>query len=145
MPPKQTSRAAGTRRRSSQYEWLQEKQPDNVVVLNNLAWAYHQVKDPRALETAERAYKLKPDSASLSDTLGWILVEQGNTRRGLELLQKAVKAAPKVPEIRYHLAQAWLKAGDKSKARSELEALLSTDAKFPQRAEAEKLLDQLRK
>jgi putative PEP-CTERM system TPR-repeat lipoprotein len=128
-----------------QYEWLQQKQADNVVVLNNLAWAYHKVKDPRALETIERAYKLSPDNAAVADTLGWILVEQGNTKRGLELLQKALTAAPKAPEIRYHLAQAWLKAGDKSKARDELERLLATGAKFPQQAEAKTLLEQLRK
>jgi len=126
------------------YEWLQRKQPDNVLVLNNLAWAYQQVKDKRALETAERAYKLKPDSGAIADTLGWMLVEQGNTTRGLELLQKAVAAAPNAHEIRYHLAQAWLKAGDKSKARSELERLLASDAKFPQRAEAANLLKQLK-
>jgi putative PEP-CTERM system TPR-repeat lipoprotein len=126
------------------YEWLQQKQPDNVLVLNNLAWAYQQVRDTRALETAERAYKLKPDSAAVADTLGWMLVEQGNTTRGLELLQKAVAAAPDAHEIRYHLAQAWLKAGDQSKARNELERLLATDAKFPQRTEAMELLKQVK-
>ncbi len=128
----------------AQYEWLQKKQPDNVLVLNNLAWAYHRAKDARALETVERAYKLKPDNAAVADTLGWMLIEQGNTKRGLELLQKAATAAPKAPEIRYHLAQGWLKSGDKAKARGELEQLLSTDAKFPQRAEAENLLKELR-
>jgi putative PEP-CTERM system TPR-repeat lipoprotein len=127
-----------------QYEWLQQKRPDDVVVLNNLAWAYHQVKDRRALETAERAYKVKAENPATADTLGWILVEQGNTKRGLEVLQKAVTAAPNAPEIRYHLAQAWLKAGDKSKAREELERLLSSDDKFPQQAEAQALLKQLR-
>jgi putative PEP-CTERM system TPR-repeat lipoprotein len=129
----------------TQYEWLQKKQPDNVLVLNNLAWAYHQAKDTRAMETAERAYKLKPDNAAVADTLGWMLVEQGNTKRGLELLQQAATAAPNALEIRYHLAQGWLKSGDKSKARGELERLLSTDAKFPQRAAAQNLLEQLRK
>jgi putative PEP-CTERM system TPR-repeat lipoprotein len=125
------------------YEWLQEKQPDNVPVLNNLAWAYHQVKDSRAVDTAERAYKLKPDSPAVADTLGLILVEQGNTKRGIELLQKAVTGAPGALGIRYHLAQGWLKAGDKSKARDELERLLSTGEKFPERAEAVTLLKQL--
>jgi len=73
-----------------------------------------------------------------------MLVEQGNTTRGLELLQKAVAAAPNAHEIRYHLAQAWLKAGGKAKARSELERLVASDAKFPQQAEAIKLLKQLK-
>ena len=127
-----------------QYEWLQQKQSDNLVVLNNLAWAYQQVQDKRALETAERAYKLKPDNPAVADTLGWILVEQGNSKRGVELLQKAVAAAPKAPSIRYHLAQAWLKAGDKAKARDELEGLLSAGARFPEEQEASNLLRQLR-
>jgi Flp pilus assembly protein TadD len=73
-----------------------------------------------------------------------MLVEQGNTKRGIEVLQKAVTAAPKTLEIRYHLAQALAKSGDKAKARNELERLLSTDAKFPQQAEALALLKQLR-
>ena len=58
---------------------------------------------------------------------------------------KAVAAAPNAHENRYHLAQAWLKAGDKSKARNELERLLATDAKFPEQNEALNLLRQLRK
>jgi len=128
----------------TQYEWVQQGQPDNPPMLNNLAWAYSQVKDPRALETAERAYNLKPDSPAFADTLGWILIEQGNAKRGLELLQKAVTAAPNAPEFRYHLAQGWLKVGDKSKARDELERLVSMGAKFPQQAEAQNLLNQLR-
>ena len=127
-----------------QYEWLQQKQPDNIVILNNLAWAYQQVGDKRALETAERAYKLKPDNPAVADTLGWMLVEQGNATRGIDLLQKAVAGAPKEPAIRYHLAQAWLKGGDKAKALNELERLLTADAKFPEQAEALALFKQLR-
>ena len=128
----------------AQYEWLVGKQPENILVLNNLAWAYQQVKDSRAIETAERAFKLRPDNAAVADTLGWMLVEQGTTARGLELLQKAVAAAPKSQEIRFHLAQAWMKSGDKSKARDELEKVLAIDSKFPQQAEAANLLKQLK-
>lgn len=128
-----------------QYEWLQQKQPDNIVVLNNLAWSYQQVKDKRALETAERAYKLRPDNAAVADTLGWILMEQGNTARGLDLLQKAVAAAPKEQSIRFHLVQAWLKTGDRRKAREELERLLASDAKFAEQDQAMALLKDLRK
>lgn len=126
------------------YERIRQKQPDNIVVLNNLAWAYQQTKDPRALEAAERAYKLKPENPAVADTLGWILVERGDTQRGLKLLQKAAADAPRALSIRYHLAQAWLKAGEKAKARDELEGLLSADTKFPEQNEAQNLLKQLR-
>ena len=53
-----------------------------------------------------------------------------------------VAAAPKQPEMRFHLAQAWMKAGDKAKARSELELLLSGEGNFPEKGEAQKLLKQ---
>lgn len=126
------------------YEWLQKKQADNVVVLNNLAWAYFQVKDSRALKTAERAHKMAPDDPSVADTLAMQLIESGNYKRGIELLEKAAKAAPNVSEIRFHLAQGLIKAGDKSKARAELERALSINDKFTGHAEAQKLLEQLR-
>ena len=127
-----------------QYEWLLKKQPDNAALTSNLAWAYWQVKDTRALDTAERAYKLNPGNAAAADTLGWILVEQGNTKRGIELLQKAVTSAPKVSEHRYHLARALMKAGDRTKAREELEILLKNAPRSRFAAEAKQLLAELR-
>lgn len=126
-----------------QYEWLLKKHPDDERFLNNLALAYQQVRDARALETAERAYKLKPDNGAVTDTLGWILVEQGHTKRGIELLQKAVAAEPNVSENRYHLAQALLKAGDRTRARQELEKLRANAPGSRYEKEAKQLLSDL--
>ena len=102
-----------------------KSQPNNAMALNNLAWAYQQEKDPRALATAEQALKLTGDNPSVMDTLGWLLVEQGNTQRGLPLLQKAVALAPQASDIRYHLAVGLSRSGDKSGARKELDKLLA--------------------
>ncbi|MDB5768653.1 MAG: prsT, partial [Collimonas fungivorans] len=44
-----------------QLEAILKKTPDNAAALNNLAWTYQQENDPKALETAERAYKLAGD------------------------------------------------------------------------------------
>jgi Tfp pilus assembly protein PilF len=77
------------------------------------------------------------------DTLGWILVEQGNTARGLPLLQSASTLAPEVADIRYHLALGLVKSGDKAKARKELEQLLATGKTFPDIEAARALLNQL--
>ena len=58
------------------------------------------------------------------DTLGWLLVEKGETARGVELLRRAVDLAPGSAELRLHLAKALLKAGDKvGAARKELAEL----------------------
>lgn len=126
-----------------QYRIVLQKNPDYVPALNNLATAYQREKDPLALEYAEKAYKLTPESPEILDTLGWILVEQGNLTRGLPLLQKAASLAPDIGEIRYHFALGLVKAGDKAKARKELEQLLATGKDFPQINEAKTLLKQI--
>jgi putative PEP-CTERM system TPR-repeat lipoprotein len=126
-----------------QFEAISKREPGNAVVLNNLAWAYLEEKDARALPTAERALQLAGENPGILDTLGWILVEQGNTSRGIPLLQKAVSAAPASSEIRYHLALGLNKSGDKANARKQLEELLANGKNFPQAEEARALLKQL--
>jgi len=128
---------------TEQYLAVLQKEPKNVVALNNLATIYQRQNDPRAIQMAEEAFRLAPDSAAIADTLGWMLVEQGNPARGLELLQKAAAQAPKNTEIRYHLAAALAKSGEKAKARKELENLLEGSQQFPQREAAQTLLKQL--
>ena len=66
---------------AEQYEAVQAAAPENVYVLNNLAWVYQEMKDKRALPTAEKAHKLAPDNPAVMDTLGWLLVQQGQSER----------------------------------------------------------------
>lgn len=128
-----------------QYERILKKEPQNLLVLNNLAWAYQQVRDPRALQVAERAYKAAPDSAPVIDTYGWMLVEQNKSGQGLELLQRAASLAPDQQEIRFHYASALYRGGKKEQARIELERVLASGIKFPQEAEATALLADIKK
>jgi putative PEP-CTERM system TPR-repeat lipoprotein len=125
------------------YEAALRQQPQNVGALNNLAWAYQQEHDPRAIATAEKAYQLAPDSPPVIDTYGWMLVEQGDAARGLPLLQKASDAAPDATDIRYHLAQALLKSGDKPKARTQFQKLIDSGKPFPQKDEVKATLGAL--
>ena len=122
---------------------IQKHAPNDTAILNNLAWAYQQDKDPRALPTAEQAYKLAGDNPSVIDTLGWMLLEQGNTARALPLLQKASSLAPNAAEIRYHYAVGLQKSGDKQGARKELDRLLAQNQAFPQIEDARALLKNL--
>jgi predicted Zn-dependent protease len=126
-----------------QYEQIQKKDANKLIAINNLAWLYHQKQDPRALSTAELAYRLNPDSSFISDTLGWILVERGEATRSLEILQKASAAAPVHPTIGYHYAVALAKSGEKAKARKQLEQLLGSGQTFPEEAQAKALLERL--
>ncbi|TFW19437.1 PEP-CTERM system TPR-repeat protein PrsT [Massilia arenosa] len=124
-------------------EQLATKPVTQVAALNNMAYAYQQLKDGRAAATAEQALKLAPENAAVNDTLGWILAEQGDHKRALPLLQKASKLAPDLPDVRYHLAVSLSRTGDKAGAKKELEQLLAKNQGFAQADEARALLKQL--
>lgn len=130
-------------------EIIFKQEPDNGIAVNNLAALYQQVGDKRALEFAERAMQLAPESPDVADTLGWILVQSDQQLpRGLELLQQAV-AKKADPQIRYHLAAAYAKAGQREEALRELDKLaqlnkLSSNKLPPQLLEdMQKLQDSL--
>jgi len=123
-----------------QYEEIRRRAPNNAQVINNLASLYLLSKDQRALATAEQAYKLAPDHPAVQDTLGWILVEQGQVARGLDLLRKAIGKAPDVATLRYHYAVALARNGNKAEARKELERLVRTSRNYPEEAAAKALL-----
>lgn len=118
-------------------------EPENAMVLNNLAWALGQMNDPQALELAEKANRLAPNTPAIEDTLGSVLVASGDLKRGVDMLRKAADADPNAHDIRLHLARALIKSGDKSAARTELEKLAKLGEKYARRAEVEKLLKSL--
>jgi putative PEP-CTERM system TPR-repeat lipoprotein len=124
------------------YRALLEARPKDVVTLNNLAWLYHQIGDARAVGLAREAVKLAPQAPAVNDTLGWILVEQGQAKEGLEYLESAVAGQGVTPDIRYHHAVALARTGATDQARRNLETLLRTPD-FASRADAEKLLREL--
>lgn len=116
----------------------------DVAVLNNLAWAYQQLGDKRAVATAAQAHKLAPKAPAVLDTYGWVLVEKRqDPKRGLALLQQAVKAAPNNPQMRYHLAVAYRMNGKPQEAMRELQTALETP-KFDDAPQARQMLAQLR-
>ncbi len=127
------------------YEELVRMYPENLLVLNNLAYLYQAVGDERALEIAERAYAQGADVPEVSATLGWILVNRDDTQRGLPLLEAARNALEDRPEVRYRFAFALAKAGRTEEARQELTALLDQVGRDGrEREKAEDLLEALR-
>ena len=98
------------------YEKSLEIRPNNPVVLNNLAFAYHSNKDPRALEMALKAYELASSNPAIADTYGWILLENGYIEKALPILAKAADKAPNVKEILQHYSSALAKAGRNEEA-----------------------------
>ncbi len=95
----------------AQFAHLHRQMPGQALVLNNLAWLYQQVQDPRALATAEQAYALAPDNPVVLDTLGALLSGQGQHGRAIGVLKRAAVLGPNNADIRRHLEAAQAGAG----------------------------------
>lgn len=118
---------AGARRT---YERLLALRPDDAMVLNNLAQTLLRQAEGSALGVAEKAHKLAGRDPIITDTLGWILVSQGQVERGLSYLRDARLRDPGNREIRYHLAHALARSGRPAEAREELAAALRDGEPF---------------
>ena len=125
------------------YEGLVKANPGSFTALNNLANLYQREKDARALATAEQALKLAPDHPGVQDTLGWILLEQGELSRASALLAKAAGRVPQSGTIRYHYGVALARSGKKAEAKKELQAAIGSGQKFAELDAAKALLASL--
>lgn len=106
------------------HERLLKANPDDPVLLANLARLYQLANDRRARALAEKAQRLAPTWSVALETLGWILVTEGHTEQGLELLRQAL-ARENNPLTRYHLAQALNELGRPAEAKVELKAIIA--------------------
>ncbi|MGB3723219.1 MAG: XrtA/PEP-CTERM system TPR-repeat protein PrsT, partial [Pacificimonas sp.] len=113
-------------------------------IINNLAWAYMKIGDPRAMPMAEMAYNFATQNPSVTDTYGWVMLKTGGDKeKALQLIQRASKVLPRNGEIRYHLAEAYLANGKRGDALKEVRRSLKTPTQFAERGDAEALLRRL--
>lgn len=124
------------------YEAALEKSPNNIVALNNAAWALRDKDSAKALSFAERAIKIAPNAVEVLDTYGWILHGRGDHAKAVENLRKASEGS-KAPSLQYHLAAALSETAEKNEAKRILDEILSKDEAFDERAAAEALRKRL--
>lgn len=124
----------------SHYQIALALQPNNALILNNLAWSSSQINAPKALEYAEKANQLAPNQPAFMDTLALALAKKGETTKAIELLKQAMITAPQASTIQLNLAKVLIAAGKKDDARKELEALAKIGDKFSGQAEVGQLL-----
>jgi putative PEP-CTERM system TPR-repeat lipoprotein len=128
----------------TQYRKVLAAQPENGVVLNNLAILLDkQGEYPGAIEYAAKANRLYPGTVSILDTLGWLLVREGDLQQGLAYLQQAVNKAPSNPELLYHLSVAQARNGDREQAADSLQSALKLQPKLRSDPEVQRLLKEL--
>jgi Flp pilus assembly protein TadD len=93
--------------------------PAEPLALNYLGYAQAERGIDLAGCTAllERAHVLKPDDASIADSLGWAYVLGGDTARALPLIERAAAGDPINAEIGEHLGDLYWKRGRRYEAR----------------------------
>ena len=111
------------------YEQLLQRSPDNVIVLNNLAWLLSVWKGEhaRAEKLIDRAIGRAGPVAALLDTRGTIHLISGNYDDAIADFRDAV-AADNAPSNRFHLALACWK--DKKPEATRLNFRAAIDAGF---------------
>jgi tetratricopeptide (TPR) repeat protein len=111
----------------SSYRRVLAKSPENVMVLNNLAFLLADTggDSTEALRLATAAIRKAPENPSLLDTLAWVHTKSGDTADALPVLSKLVTKYPEDADYHYHYGAALLKSGNRPLARQQLETALS--------------------
>ena len=83
-----------------------------------------------------KASALRPDDASITDSLGWALYKRGRLPEAIETLRKAAAGDPAQSEIHEHLGDALFASGRRIEARFSWQAaLLNAEGKAKSRIE----------
>jgi putative PEP-CTERM system TPR-repeat lipoprotein len=107
---------------------------ENLLALNNLAYLYaQQNKVDEARTFAEKALKISPNHPDVLDTMGMVLLKQGEAVKAQEQFKQSLQQRPGHPEVLLNLAEAQLKSGDKAAASKTLEQMVNTTPAYQQR------------
>jgi putative PEP-CTERM system TPR-repeat lipoprotein len=130
-------------RAEARYRAVLAIQPENALALNNVAWLMAKKGQPGAVAMAEKANSLLPERAPLLDTLAIALEAENQLPKAIETQKRAIALDPRDNNLTLRLAKLYIKSGDKSRARAELEALAKQGEKFEAQAEVATLLKTL--
>ena len=117
--------------------------PQDAMAVNDLAWVLVKGKKPGALETAQRAVALAPESAAALDTLAAALAAESSFEQAISAAKSAVQLAPEVASMRLNLAKLYHRANDNTRARAELTEITKRPNRSPEYQEAVELLKKL--
>lgn len=93
--------------------------PKNPQILNYLGYSLleRRIDVARGFDLVSQAHQLAPQSAAITDSLGWALFLKGDVDSAIPLLERAVKGAIADTAINEHLGDAYWAAGRRSEAR----------------------------
>lgn len=137
---------AGRRADAKQvYEATLKLQPDNPVVLNNLAFLLADTGGnlDDALTKANRAKQLMPQLFEISDTVGFIYLKKGLPDPAIDIFKDLVNKQPNQAIFRFHLGLAYSQKGDKTRAIEQLKEALKYNPTNEDKRKIQELITRL--
>ena len=92
--------------------------PDQPFVLNYLGYSWADMGEnlTQARQMIEKAAQQRPNDGAIIDSLGWVMLRQGQTADAVSTLERAVELEPEDASINGHLGDAYLAAGRRLEA-----------------------------
>jgi tetratricopeptide (TPR) repeat protein len=92
--------------------------PDQPAVLNYLgySWADADTHLAEARQMIDKAMQQRPNDGAIIDSLGWVLLREGDAKAAVSTLERAVELEPQDSTINGHLGDAYWAAGRKLEA-----------------------------
>jgi putative PEP-CTERM system TPR-repeat lipoprotein len=107
---------------------LNQEMPNNVFIVNNLAYAHLQAQQLKKAENmARQALELQPENPNILDTFGLIKAAQGENEQALLYFKMAYQANPYAVEIALNYSEALIDAQQISQAKRILTSLSTKD------------------
>ena len=127
------------------YEACLRVNPNNAVILNNLAWlmAESNADLDVALNFVQKAKGLQPNSADISDTYGWILLKKGLAEQAIPVFKDLVSRVPADSSYHFHLAKAYSQKADVTKEAEELREALKHSPPKDEQQQIQEMLSKL--
>ena len=93
--------------------------PDQPAVLNYLGYSWADMSEhlPQARRMIEQAMERRPNDGAITDSLGWVMLRQGETADAVVILERAAELEPEDATINAHLGDAYWAAGRKLEAQ----------------------------
>ena len=112
--------------------------PDQPFVLNYLGYSWADMGQhlSQARDMIEKAAQRRPNDGAIVDSLGWVMLRQGDTDDAVRTLERAVELEPEDAAINGHLGDAYWAAGRKLEATYQWRRALTFN---PEPADAVKL------
>lgn len=112
----------------AQYKLALQESPGNVIILNNLAWAYYKSGDVvNAKQYISQAYQVKSDYLPVLESYG-VILHALQDEKSLDILKQAITAGSTDTKAQLAYAEALIRHGDHDKAKFVLDNIAVKNA-----------------